>query len=258
MQGNYTQYPNNVYPQNLSPNAVSINIYSPQAYGNTTQNPISQNNPAGNFYPLYGTHPQQGMPIYPQNYNNMFTPNQNPIGNDYSAVGQNQGVSKTPQEPLLMNDSANNAQNNSQTNTTENKTTNTSETTKKEDKKEKSITPLSDEYIKSLENYLNDSNPKIRLIGAKEVLERFKEDENRKDNKSLIPLLNKTLRDTSAAVRFLGLTTLQLGYSVGNDETVQILKEIQTKGQDKFGEDQLLASEILLKMSAPQSVKVGG
>ena len=89
-------------------------------------------------------------------------------------------------------------------------------------------------------------------------MERFKEDENRKDNPSLIPLLNKTLRDTSAAVRFLGLTTLQLGYSVGNDETVQILKEIQTQNKDKTGEDQLLASEILLKMAAPQEVAVGG
>ena len=87
-------------------------------------------------------------------------------------------------------------------------------------------------------------------------MERFKEDENRKDNPSLIPLLNKALRDPNAAVRFLGLTALQLGYAVGNDETIAILKEIQSKNSDKIGEDSLLASEILLKMVAPEKVEV--
>ena len=52
---------------------------------------------------------------------------------------------------------------------------------------------LTDDYIKSLENYMNNENPKIRLIGTKEVLERFKEDENRKDNPSLMALLNKSI-----------------------------------------------------------------
>ena len=164
---------------------------------------------------------------------------QNPQLNGMNALGDDNGVQKTPQPEL-------NAQNNTQENKTQNK------------EEEKVVVPLNDEYIKSLENYLNDSNPKVRLIGAKELMQRFKEDENRKDNPSLIPLLNKTLRDTSAAVRFLGLTTLQLGYSVGNDETVQILKEIQTQNKDKTGEDQLLASEILLKMAAPQEVAGGG
>ena len=73
-----------------------------------------------------------------------------------------------------------------------------------------------------------------------------------------MPLLNKTLKDTNSAVRFLGLTALQLGYCNGNDETVQILKQIQQTNPDKYGEDSLLASEILLKMAAPapQTVKV--
>ena len=54
----------------------------------------------------------------------------------------------------------------------------------------------------------------------------------------------------------MGLTALQLGYAVGNDETVTILKEIQSKNDDKIGEDSLLASEILLNMSAGQKVEV--
>ena len=137
-------------------------------------------------------------------------------------------------------------------------TTATSETSKKDEKekKSKSITILTDNYIKTLENYLNDSNPKMRLIAAKEIMERFKEDDSRIANPSLTALLNKTLRDTSPSVRFLGLTTLQLGYSVGNDETVQILKEIQAGNQDRLGEDAVLASEILLKLSAPRAIEV--
>ena len=103
---------------------------------------------------------------------------------------------------------------------------------------------------------MNNENPKIRLIGAKEVLERFKEDENRKDNPSLMPLINKALRDTSPSVRFLALTTLQLGYAVGNDETVTILKEIQSQNTDKIGEDALLASEILLNMAGGEKTEV--
>ena len=59
-----------------------------------------------------------------------------------------------------------------------------------------------------------------------------------------------------SSVRFLALTALQLGYALGNDETVTILKEIQSKNQDKIGEDSLLASEILLKMVSPHKVEV--
>ena len=133
----------------------------------------------------------------------------------------------------------------------------TTETESKKDKdKKQSIVPLTNEYIMSLENYLNDSNPKVRLIAAKEIMQRFKEDDNRKDNKSLIPLLNKTLQDTSPSVRFLGLTTLQLGYCVGDDTTVALLKNLASKKSDKLSEDQLLASEVLLKMAGGQTLEV--
>ena len=107
-----------------------------------------------------------------------------------------------------------------------------------------------------MENYLNDDNPKVRLIGAKELMERFKEDDSRMQHPSLVPLLNKMLKDTSPSVRFLALTTLQLGYSLGNDETIKLLKEIQQNSQDKLGEDALLASEVLLKLSAPKVEEV--
>ena len=240
------------YPQRNA-NAVDINIYSPQAYGsNTTTNPICT--PNNNFYSMYGVNTQPNLPLYPQNYNNM-------INNGYQPEmpnNQNNG-----EQTLLPNNQTNKTGNNSTSQSSyveENdkltKNLDKDEKSNKDDDKIKVITPLTDNYVKSLENYLNDSNPKVRLIGAKELLERFKEDENRKDNPSLIPLLNKVLQDPSLSVRFLGLTVLQLEYSVGDEKTVEILKQIQAENKDKIGEDQLLASEILLKMSAPDKIKL--
>ena len=259
MQQNFF-YPSPTYypmPQQ-NPNAVNINIVSPQAYGSAPNGITSPVNSNG-YYSLYNQNTMPNLPLYPQNYNNLMnnqynTPVNYNIGQPQSANQQQStqdlsGLARNAVDDASMNK-------NLQTVTEVNNTT-TKETTAT-DKKEKTkkVTPLTDEYVKSLENYMNNNNPKVRLIGAKELMERFKEDENRKDNPSLMPLLNKALRDTSPAVRFLGLTTLQLGYAVGNDETVTILKEIQAQNQDKIGEDSLLASEILLNMSGGQKVEV--
>jgi hypothetical protein len=250
MQQNVNPY---IYGQNpqqgvTGPNAVNINIIQPQAFASQGTQQI----PAQNYYPLYQTNPNPALPLYPMNYNNMIQgpasvqnqipPNGNQNNNGMNAYGDTHLLGKTP-----------NGQ------TTPGNTTIIKEVEKSKDKKEekpKKITLLTDNYIKSLENYLNDDNPKTRLVAAKEVMERFKEDDSRIDNPSLIPLLNKMLKDTSPSVRFLALTTLQLGYSIGNEETVELLKAIQKGNGDKLGEDSLLASEILLKLTAPTVTEV--
>ena len=288
-------YMNTMQPAMANPNAVSINIYSPAAYGNgAVSNPAQQNsngfyslygqNPANMYYPMnynnmiqqpayntYNQYPQnqpyqqpiQQGPQAPQNYMPQQNQDVNPV--PYNQNQQNQqiplnsqhGLMPDKQNDSLQNQSANNMQND-KTSSATSETNSTSKTESKDEKKDtkKTIVPLTNEYIMSLENYLNDSNPKIRLIAAKEIMQRFKEDDNRKDNKSLVPLLNKTLQDTSPSVRFLGLTTLQLGYSVGDDTTVAILKNIASKKDTKMSEDQVLASEILLKMSGGQQIEV--
>lgn len=290
MQQNFSNlYPQCYYPQ-MNPNAVNINIVAPQAYGapnSCAQTPINNNG----FYSLYGQNTNPNLPLYPQNYNNLalqqnYYPNnqgyaqnpyaQNPIQNQqmqqypqYQQVQAHQGLlpdeyskENYKKSDSLTPDSMNQAGMANSSNLID-KTTNTQTIQNQENvnnqntqQKTKKVTPLTDDYVKSIENYMNNENPKIRLIGTKELLERFKEDENRKDNPSLMPLLNKALKDTSPSVRFLALTILQLGYAVGNDETVGILKEIQTQNKDKIGEDALLASEILLNMSAAQKVEV--
>lgn len=267
MSQNLSNYNYGVYPQQTTvPNAVAINIFTPQAYGT---NPNAQSQLAGsNQYNLYGPNSNVSLPLYPANYNNFINPYQYNTQQNYPQQGYNQPNYQQQYYPQYIPQNLNGMQNgqynglndrnmiNNSSVVEKTQSESTSEAKNNKKDKKKVIVPLSDEYIKSVENYLNDANPKIRLIGAKNVLERFKEDENRKDNPSLTALLNKVLRDTSPAVRFLGLTTLQVGYALGNNETVQILKEIQATNQDKFGQDSILASEILLRMSAPQAVEI--
>ncbi len=254
MQPNYLNQCNPYCIPATSPNAVNINIIAPQAYANGANGAsCPMNNP--NYYSLYGQNMQPNMPYYPQNYNNMvqtYSPNMMPYQNPV----QNQGQNLDPSRGMADSNALYQKTAQEEIKTTNNIVNNETQATQEAKNKTKKVTPLTNEYIQSLENYMNNDNPKVRLIGTKELLERFKEDENRKDNPSLMPLLNKALRDPSPAVRFLGLTALQLGYAVGNDETVTILKEIQSKNTDKIGEDSLLASEILLNMSGGQKVDV--
>lgn len=241
-------------------------IYAQQGQANSLNPNQIPNNQIG--YMQQGLMPEQmgygpsGLSggYYPNGANSVQAQNamnytQSPINTQPSI---NDGTKTSEQQHMYANaGNSNNLANNSLNNTNYTEKIEKTETTKTEtnNKKEKTVIPLTDEYVKNLENYLNSDNSKIRLIGAKELMQRFKEDESRKDNRSLVPLLNKSLKDKSPSVRFLALTALQLGYSVGDDETVSILNKIANENQDKFGQDAILASEILLKLSAPQAVK---
>ena len=122
--------------------------------------------------------------------------------------------------------------------------------------KDKDVVPLTDEYIKTIENYLNNSNPDIRMQGVKELLNRFKELETRKDDPALTNLLNKSLQDPDPNVRMIAMTTLSSGYANGNQKTAQLLNQIQ-QTPNVYGEDAKLASQALLKMaSRPTTIQV--
>ncbi len=209
--------------------AVSINIMNPTV-GMT--NPMCQPYQNGVYqYPVASYYEgQQNRMQYPMNYNNNIN------NNSLNAVsGDN--TTPTPPAPAVENTQVKESQ----------------EDKKEEELKEK--VPLTDDYIKTLENYLNSQDSKVRLMGAKDVLERFKEDNSRKNDVALTALLNKILQDPNSAVRFLGLTTLDAGYAIGNEQTIELLKAIQADGQKEYGEDSLLASQILLKLSAGEKVK---
>lgn len=124
----------------------------------------------------------------------------------------------------------------------------------KKNKAQQDIVPLTDEYIKSLENYLDNPNDEIRLMASKEVLTRLDEDKDRYDDAALNALLNKMLQDPSKLIRIAALSAFASQLASGNDYTVNLLHNIQQNpNADK--EDILQAADILLKMSAGKEVK---
>lgn len=209
--------------------AVNIQIFNPTA------------NPAQGFY--------QPVPCsYPCNYNNLSFQPQAPI----QQQPQVQGYSPNEAKPLNSIDTMNLNQNKNgiaaQSNAPDNQTN-------IQDNKPK--IPLTDDYVKTLENYLNSQDKKIRLMGAKELFDRFKEDETRKQDPALTALLNKILQDPAETVKFVGLTALDSGYAMGNNETAQILNQMQGSNSS-YGEDAALASQVLLKMSGNQAKASAG
>lgn len=212
--------PQGYYGAGPSVGAVNIQIYNPTA------------NPQPGFYQPVACNP------YPCNYNNMIYQNPYPAPSDYN----NGQINPNMNQSLNVNNNQNGVA--AQGEGDEGKKTEE----KKDDKDKKPKVALTDDYIKTLENYLNSQDKKIRLMGAKELFERFREDETRKNDAALTALLNKTLQDPAETVKFLALTALDTGYATGNDETAQILTQMQSS-DSSYGEDAALASRILLKMS---------
>ncbi len=123
-----------------------------------------------------------------------------------------------------------------------------------ENGKQTRVTALTDEYIMSLENYLNNQNTDIRLMAAKEILTRLDEDKTRFDDAALNALLNKMLQDPQKIIRVAALSAFSSGLASGNDYTVQLLNNIQQNpNSDK--EDVVEAANILLKMSTDTEVR---
>lgn len=120
--------------------------------------------------------------------------------------------------------------------------------------KKTKIVALTNEYIMSLENYLNNPNTEIRLMASKEILTRLDEDKERHDDAALNALLNKMLQDPEKLVRIAALSAFSSQLASGNDFTVKLLKDIQNNpNSDK--EDVLQASESLLKMTTSTEIK---
>ena len=126
--------------------------------------------------------------------------------------------------------------------------------TDKKNSKQKRVVALTDEYIKSLENYLNNPNDEIRLMASKEILMRLDEDKDRYNDAALNALLNKMLQDPSKLIRVAALSAFASQLASGNDFTVELLHNIQANpSADK--EDVLQAADILLKMAGGTEVK---
>ena len=116
-------------------------------------------------------------------------------------------------------------------------------------KSKKQVVVLTDEYIMSLENFLNNPNKEIRRKGASEVIHRLGEDKGRQKDPALNALLNKMLQDPDKGVRVLAISAFSSGIAKGNDLTVQLLKHMEANPQ-LYPDDVEAVSMALLKMAA--------
>lgn len=122
------------------------------------------------------------------------------------------------------------------------------------DKKKVKVVALTNEYIMSLENYLNNPNKEIRLMASKEILKRLDEDSDRYDDAALNALLNKMLQDPDKLVRIAAMSAFSSGLASGNEYTTQLLTEIQ-QNPNSDPEDVTEAAAILLRQSADTEEK---
>lgn len=266
-QPQQVQIPNYPQPQTVpvipnSQSGVHIQIFNPSV-GAPGAAPVYNVNA-----PSYGTNPNQ-TPSYPSNY---YTTNwgQGCVVPQYPAanlpnqainggVTQTQNVTVTP--PVYNNPAVTTQQQNQTTqpqaggqlNTNESTSTSNSEKSDKKTEK-RTIVMLTDDYIKNVENYLNSQDKEVRLMGAKEVVARALEDPSRKDDKALNALVNKMIQDPDMKVRFLGLSLLYSRNITGDDYTVNVLKNMQNTTTG-YGQDALMAANILLKMSGQTTEK---
>lgn len=136
---------------------------------------------------------------------------------------------------------------------TQNFSTNTTKTVVEPNKKtKKEIVELTDNYVKTLEYYLNTQDTALRTMAAKEVVERMKEDKSRKNDEVLIAFNNKMLKDASQPIRFLAMGAIEAGYIKGNEETVDILNKLQAKRNSDSkitAEDATKAAKALVQLT---------
>ena len=118
--------------------------------------------------------------------------------------------------------------------------------------KKKRVQVITDEYIKNLEAFLNSPSEEQRKSAAQEVLKRLDEDRTRYNDPALNALINKMLQDPAChKVKATALTALDTQLVQGNNNTVEILRNMVQNDKSRNGADAATASSILLKMSSP-------
>ena len=125
------------------------------------------------------------------------------------------------------------------------------EETKNEMKNNKKpVVELTDVSVQQLEKKLNNNDKNERAHAVAELINRFKEDETRKDDPRLTNLLNMALQDSSKPIVLAAMQSIGNGYANGNQITEQRLQAIRDS-RDTFGNSET-AEGILAKISAKQ------
>ena len=263
MQQTYPQQPTFSVEENRANNDAKLlypetSIYPPQAteqaYNNAVTNPVSSVNPAQSLS-------QDGlMSAYPPQY---YLNNYNYIQNGEKGNLQGKDFSQQPQfanNSIEPNGALNSAMTQEEDMSSSQGIINELDARVEEQKelekngKQQKVVALTNEYIMSLENYLNNPNTDIRLMASKEVLTRLDEDKTRYDDAALNALLNKMLQDPEKLIRIAALSAFSSQLASGNDYTVKLLTDIQNN-PDADKEDALQAADSLLKMSSSTEIR---
>ena len=260
-QRNYDLNQNQAYTQNYNygygvvPNQIPQNsiptssVYAPTA-------PQSNENSYPNIYPV--SQAQQNQATNPAVDNNQTYPSQYYLNNyNYIQNPVNNNEAPAYTTPAALDEQKITSEEDLSTSAeiiTDLDTRNAEQKDLEKNGKAKRVVSLTNEYIMSLENYLDNPNTEIRLMAAKEVLTRLDEDKNRYDDAALNALLNKMLQDPSKLVRIAALSAFSSQLASGNDYTITLLNQIQNDPNgDK--EDALQAANSLLKMSTRTEIK---
>lgn len=246
------QYPNYMVPNQQSEINQNTNVPNPettqglQANQTPVQNPQQPQILTGSINQTTPDTPQQAYPpqYYLNNYN--YVQNGEKYKQSQSAIGSKTQDNIEPQPEENM-DSSKEIIDDIEARQEEQKKL-------EENGKKTRVVALTNEYIMSLENYLNNPNTEIRIMASKEILKRLDEDKDRYDDAALNALLNKMLQDPNKLVRIAALSAFSSQLASGNDYTVQLLTNIQ-QNPDSDKEDVIEAANILLKMSSDTEIK---
>ena len=115
----------------------------------------------------------------------------------------------------------------------------------KETAKTTNAVELSDDYIKTLENYLRSNDATVRKSAITQIVKRFEEDKSRYEDPALTALLNIALQDPEPANRIMAMTPIATGSAHGDANSVKFLTELQ-KSDKLHGQEAKMANEALL------------
>ena len=118
----------------------------------------------------------------------------------------------------------------------------------------KKVVELTDEYIKSLENYLRSPNESDRRTAITVIINRFEEDSSRYDDPALTALLNIALQDPKAENRILAMSVISAEQAHGDENTIALLRNLQTSTK-AYNQERKMAMEAALK-AAQSKVEV--
>ncbi|MCD7878418.1 MAG: hypothetical protein LUG16_00620 [Candidatus Gastranaerophilales bacterium] len=133
-------------------------------------------------------------------------------------------------------------------------TQNTTNSNNQYNGKTKQIVKLTDDYIQSLENALQDKDKSVRQAAIGDIIKRFEEEPSRFQNPSLTALLNIALQDSDASNRIMAMSPLATGSAKGDENTKLLLQNMQQS--DKFNGIEAKMAKDALKGTAIEKATV--